>query len=209
MARRIGIFGGTFDPIHCGHLRIAEEVFEALALDVLHVLPSAHPPHRPTPQASAQQRLAMLRLALHNMPQYLVDDRELARSGPSWTIDTLVELRAYYAPTDQLFLLLGWDAFCGLPSWHRWQELLDYAHLVVVARAPLQQPLPEVLQPWMDHKKVEISQCAAPAGNILAVQTTLLAIAASDIRARLAQQRSVRFLVPEAVLDYLYSQQLY
>src|SRR5690606_15909888 len=119
-ARRIGLLGGTFNPVHIGHLRAALEVVEFLRLDELRLVPSARPPHRETPQVSAEQRLAMVALAVADEPALSVDDRELRRDKPSYTVDTLESLRAELAADDQVFLLLGWDAFCGLPSWHRW-----------------------------------------------------------------------------------------
>ncbi|MFJ2387031.1 nicotinate-nucleotide adenylyltransferase, partial [Pseudomonas koreensis] len=124
--RRIGVLGGTFDPVHIGHLRGALEVAEALLLDELRMMPSARPPHRDTPQVSAQDRLAMVECAVAGVPPLVVDARELQRDKPSWTIDTLELMRAEMAAETQVFLLLGWDAFCGLPTWHRWEELLQH-----------------------------------------------------------------------------------
>ncbi len=131
VAKRIGMLGGTFDPVHIGHLRSALEVAESYALDKLLLIPSARPPHRETPQVSAQQRLEMVRLAVADVAVLSVDDRELRRDKPSWSIDTLLSLRAELDEQDQLLLILGWDAFCGLPNWHRWSELLDHCHILV------------------------------------------------------------------------------
>ena len=117
MTRRIGILGGTFDPIHIGHLRGALEVAEQLQLDEVRLIPSARPPHREAPQVSAPDRLAMVALAVADSPLLQIDDRELRRDRPSYSIDTLESLRRELAVDDQVFLLLGWDAFCGLPSW--------------------------------------------------------------------------------------------
>ena len=114
--RRIGILGGTFDPVHIGHLRSALEVAEFMGLDELRLLPNARPPHRDTPQVAAQDRLAMVQGAVQGVPCLSVDARELARDKPSYTIDTLESIRAELAADDQLFLVLGWDAFCGLPG---------------------------------------------------------------------------------------------
>ena len=122
-ARRIGILGGTFDPVHIGHLRGALEVVEMFGLDELRLIPNARPPHRDTPNCSAQDRLAMVRLAVQDLPPLCVDARELEREKPSCTIDTLIPLRAELGEADQLLLVVGWDAFCGLPTWHRWEEL--------------------------------------------------------------------------------------
>ncbi|MFJ3008064.1 nicotinate-nicotinamide nucleotide adenylyltransferase, partial [Pseudomonas fluorescens] len=124
--RRIGVLGGTFDPVHIGHLRGALEVAEALTLDELRMMPSARPPHRDTPQVSAQDRLAMVECAVAGVPPLVVDARELQRDKPSWTIDTLELMRAEMAAETQVFLLLGWDAFWGLPTWHRWVVWLQH-----------------------------------------------------------------------------------
>ena len=134
MTRRIGLLGGTFNPVHNGHLRSAVEVRERLALDELRLVPSARPPHRAAPEVTAEQRLAMVQLALAGSDELQVDARELQRSSPSWTVDTLASLRAELGPQAVVFFILGWDAFCGLPGWHRWQELLELAHLVVLQR---------------------------------------------------------------------------
>ena len=134
MTKRIGLLGGTFDPVHIGHLRSALEVADALALDELRLLPNFRPPHRDTPQVAAEQRLEMVRVAVEGISPLVVDDRELKRDKPSYTIDTLELMRAELAADDPLFLLLGWDAFCGLPSWHRWEELLQHCHILVLQR---------------------------------------------------------------------------
>ena len=139
----IGIFGGTFDPIHCGHLRAIVELRDALALDEVRVIPCARPAHRDAPAAPPAARVAMLRAALRAMHGCVVDERELARPGPSYTVDTLAELRDE-RPTAALCLLLGHDAFAGLAQWHRWRELFTLAH-VVVARRPGAAQLPAEL----------------------------------------------------------------
>jgi nicotinate-nucleotide adenylyltransferase len=131
-ARRIGLLGGTFNPVHIGHLRSAVEVADALQLDELRLIPNARPPHRSAPEVSAQDRLAMVTLAVADAGVLQVDDRELQRDTPSYSIDTLESLRSELAVDDQLFLLLGWDAFCGLPTWQRWDELLQHCHILVL-----------------------------------------------------------------------------
>ena len=210
MARRIGVLGGTFDPIHIGHLRGALEVAELLALDEVRLIPSARPPHRDTPQVTAEQRLQLVRLAAEGEPLLRVDDRELARTTPSWTIDTLESLRAELGVDDQLFLLLGWDAFCGLPSWHRWTELLQHCHLLVMQRPDADTEAPEALRDLLAARSVnEPAALCGPAGQIAFVWQTPLAVSATDIRRRLATGRSVRFLLPDAVLHYIDAHGLY
>ncbi|MFN2300762.1 MAG: nicotinate (nicotinamide) nucleotide adenylyltransferase, partial [Gammaproteobacteria bacterium] len=134
MGDRIGIFGGTFDPVHCGHLRAMVELRDELALNEVRVVPCGVPPHRAEPRASAQARLAMLDVALADLPGFSVDRRELERPGPSYMVDTLVSMRADW-PEAALWLLLGHDAFCTLPQWRRWRELFSLAN-VGVARRP-------------------------------------------------------------------------
>ncbi len=210
MAKRIGMLGGTFDPVHIGHLRSALEVAESYALDELLLIPSAQPPHRQTPQVSAQQRLEMVQLAVADVELLSVDDRELRRDKPSWSIDTLLSLRAELNEQDQLLLILGWDAFCGLPSWHRWDELLEYCHIVVLQRPDADIEAPQVLRDLVAAKSVSGPQTLqGPSGQIAFVWQTPLAISATQIRQLLATQRCVRYLVPDAVFKYIYTHRLY
>ena len=209
-ARRIGILGGTFDPVHIGHLRSALEVAELMQLDELRLLPNARPPHRDTPQVTPQSRLAMVRSAVANAPQLSVDARELTRDKPSYTIDTLESLRAELAPEDQLFLVLGWDAFCGLPGWHRWEELLQHCHILVLQRpdADVEPPF-ELRNLLAARSQSDPTAMSGPAGHISFVWQTPLAVSATQIRQLLASGKSVRFLVPDAVLAYIEAYDLY
>lgn len=154
MGKRIGLFGGTFDPVHIGHMRSAVEMAEQFALDELRLLPNARPPHRETPQVSAAQRLAMVERAVAGVERLTVDPRELRRDKPSYTIDTLESVRAELAADDQLFMLIGWDAFCGLPTWHRWEALLDHCHIVVLQRPDADSEPPESLRDLLAARSV-------------------------------------------------------
>lgn len=210
MMRRIGILGGTFDPVHIGHLRGAVEVAELFALDEVRLIPSARPPHRDSPQVSAEDRLAMVRCAVEGVPGLRVDDRELRRARPSYTIDTLESLREELAADDQLFLVLGWDAFCGLPGWHRWEELLSHCHLLVLQRPDADMEAPEALRDLLAARSVSDPQAlCGPGGQIAFVWQTPLEISATQLRERLAQGRSIRFLVPDTVLAYIQAHGLY
>jgi nicotinate-nucleotide adenylyltransferase len=210
MAKRIGLLGGTFDPVHIGHLRSAVEVAQALALDELRLIPSARPPHRPQPQASAPQRLAMAELAVAGSTVLRVDDRELRREKPSYSIDTLESLRAELAAEDQLFLILGWDAFCGLPTWHRWQELLLHCHILVLQRPDADTEAADELRNLVAARSVIDPQAlAGPSGQIAFIWQTPLAVSATQIRALIAQAKSAQFLVPDAVLAYIHAHGLY
>jgi nicotinate-nucleotide adenylyltransferase len=197
----LAIFGGTFDPIHLGHLCVAWEASELLDADVL-MMPSGVPPHRPPPIASAPQRLAMLEVALQGQSRLIVDARELARSGPSWTVDTLAELRAEHGDRP-LVLLLGADAFAGLPGWHDWRRLFELAHIGVLSRPGEQAALPGELQQAIRGRWVERStalQCA-PAGHLVALAVTPLEISATRIRELLAAGREPRYQLPSGLFD--------
>ncbi len=198
----VGIFGGTFDPIHYGHLRAALEVRQALGLAEVRFVPAADPPHRGAPALPAARRLSLVRTAIADQPGFALDDRELHRPGPSFTVDTLAELRAELGPQVPLCLLLGADAFAGLPTWRRWQALPTLAHLVLVHRAGEALPMPpdlEGLLParWTDDPAV---LCGEPAGRVMQVAMTPLAISATAIRQALATGGDPRYLLPDAVL---------
>jgi len=209
-ARRIGILGGTFDPVHIGHLRGALEVAEMFGLDELRLIPNARPPHRDTPNCSAQDRLAMVRLAVQDLPPLYVDARELERERPSYTIDTLISLRAELGADDQLLLVVGWDAFCGLPTWHRWEELLDYCHILVLQRPDAGTEAPQALRDLLAARSVTDPQAlCGGAGQIAFVWQTPLEVSATQTRQLLASGKSVRFLVPDAVLAYINAHGLY
>ncbi len=208
--RRIGMLGGTFDPVHIGHLRGALEVAALLELDELRLTPSARPPHRDTPSVSAQDRLAMVRSAVQGVSPLTVDDRELLRDKPSYTIDTLESMRAELAADDQLFLLLGWDAFCGLPTWHRWEELLEHCHIVVLQRPDADSESPDAMRNLLAARAVSDPKALkGPGGHITFVWQTPLSVSATQIRQLLASGKSVRFLVPDAVLAYIEAHGLY
>lgn len=207
-AAPIGILGGTFDPIHHGHLRIALEVLEALELAELRFLPSATPPHRDAPSRGARQRAELVAAAIASEPRFSLDTRELDRDGPSYMVDTLASLRHDLGPDQPLCLLLGTDAFAGLPSWHDWQRLIDLAHLVVAQRPEAALDGAAFPAGWMDlHTARQIDELhQAPSGRLWRQSVTQLDISASDIRARLASGRSARYLVPDRVLDLIHSQ---
>lgn len=199
--RAIAVLGGTFDPVHLGHLRVAWEAAEALDADV-RLMPAQVPPHRPPPVAKAPQRVRLLQLALGGQDRLTLDTRELDRPGPSYSFDTLQSLRAEFGDARALILLLGADAFAGLPSWHRWRELFELAHMVVLTRPGHIAPWPADLNAAAAPRRVEsVRQLyAAAAGNILELAVTPLEISASHVRALLAAGREPRWLLPEAVL---------
>jgi nicotinate-nucleotide adenylyltransferase len=209
-----GVLGGTFDPVHYGHLELAREVAAAAALAEVRMIPAGDPPHRRTPAASALQRLAMVELALDGYRGLTADSREIRRAGRSYTVLTLEELRAEY-PDDALALLVGADAFLDLPNWHRFRELFELAHVIVVARPGIafDGALPPALAPeWARrHAGTTDALSVAPAGAIVRVAITPRPISASAIRAALARGEAdaVRGLLPPPVLAYIERNRLY
>jgi nicotinate-nucleotide adenylyltransferase len=214
MSPALGILGGTFDPIHYGHLELAREVLAAAALAEVRLIPAGDPPHRGAPAASAVQRLAMVELGVEGYRGIRVDAREIRRPGRSYTVLTLEELRAEHGDAP-LALILGADAFVDLPTWHRWQALFALAHLVVVARpgAALEGRLPAALAPEWERRYRTSPEAlhAAPAGSIVRIAITPRPISASAIRAALAEgdPDAVRGLLPPAVLAYIERNRLY
>lgn len=207
----IGLFGGTFDPVHNGHLRVALDAREGLGLAEVHLLPARQNPLRDTPGATAVQRRDLLAAAVDGEPGLRVDARELDRPGPSYSVDTLAGLRAEFGPGQPLALLVGADAFTGLVSWHRWRELFDLAHLVV-----LQRPGHEAVQDAELAAETAARRTDAvaelhttPAGRVLFWRVTQLEISSTDIRARVAAGRSIRYLVPDAVNEAIQRLGLY
>ena len=200
-SRPLAILGGTFDPVHLGHLRAALDAAEVLDAEV-RLIPAKLPPHRPQPVASAEQRVRMLRATLAGQSRLALDTRELERDGPSYTIDTLVSLRDEISAQRPLALLLGADAFAGLPKWHRWRELFEHAHIVVLTRPGHAPALPPVLRDEAVARRAGDAQAlrAAPCGRVLDIAITPLEIAATRIRALLAQGGDPRWLLPDALL---------
>mgnify|MGYP005752956615 CR=1 FL=1 len=206
----IGIFGGTFDPIHYGHLRCAWEIAEQLELREVRMLPAGQPPHRGAPQATPAQRRRMLELALDGQGLLTLDTRELDRPGPSYMVDTLASLRAEL-DGEPLCLILGQDAFNGLADWNRWERVPELAHLVVITRPGVEQPGNGPLSALIEQRCVEsLDELEArPAGAILFRTVTAMGFSASGIRRLLASGRSPRYLLPDAVLEYAQREQVY
>jgi nicotinate-nucleotide adenylyltransferase len=204
----IGVRGGTFDPIHTAHLRATQEVAEALSLSQVRFIPGKLPPHRPQPDATADQRLAMVELAIASNERFIADDRELRREGYSYTVDTLRSLRQELGESEPLVLILGLDAFQGFTSWHEWEAITTLAHLAVTSRPDYTaQPLQAWAQAMQTDNAEELRN--SPAGKLFFTDTTALAISATDIRHQQQEQRSIRYLLPDAVYDYIQHQNLY
>lgn len=206
------MYGGTFDPVHNGHLRSALELTQVLPVARVHLIPCQLPPHRGEPGASPEQRLEMLRLATAEEPLLLADNRELLRPGPSWSIDTLCSLREEYGDRQPLAMVLGWDAFLGLPAWSRREQLLEKAHLIVIARPGEKQPASQELLDLLQQYELKAGEAlnTQPSGRILRLALpSAMQVSATYIRRLLAEQSSVRYLLPDAVINYLFRQGLY
>lgn len=206
----IGVLGGTFDPVHHGHLRFALETVEALRLRVLKLIPAHVPPHRPVPAAAPADRLAMLEAAVAGTRALEVDGREFARLGPSHTVDTLAELR-FEHPEEPLCLCLGADAFRGLDTWHRWREIPALAHLAIARRPGERIPARGAVAAFLQGARVEQPEELSErlAGGVVLMDLPELAISATRIRALLAAGRDPRWLLPDPVLEIIRERGLY
>lgn len=209
----IGLLGGTFNPIHFGHLRMAQELAEALNLAEIRFIPAANPPHKAAPTVSAQQRAEMVQLAIADNSLLKLDTRELNRQGASYTIDTLISVREELGESVSICLMMGSDAFTKLDSWHRWNELLNYCHIILVQRpssqsqAKLSEQLTALLS---EHYTENVDDLAEKTtGYMHMQQITAQDISATHIREKLASGKSAKYLVPNAVLAYIQQHQLY
>lgn len=200
----IGILGGTFDPIHFGHLRLALELYQALNLDKVHIVPCYQPVHRKMPVASAEDRLAMVECAIADEPALIADSREILRQGPSYMIDTLLEMREAM-PDTPLCLLVGIDAFLGFTSWHRWKDILNLAHLIVAHRPQYHLPVTGMIADLIRERSQQAVSFVHEnmAGGILLQPITPLEISATDIRKQIAMGLNPRYLLPGKVYDYI------
>ena len=206
----IGVFGGTFDPIHYGHLRSAFEMLQALDFDEVRFMPCGDPPHRGVTYATADLRYRLVRLAIEGQDGFVADDRELQRDGLSYTVDTLISLREEF-PDRSLGLIVGMDAFLGLPGWHRWDEILDVAHIVVAHRPGWKAPdigvLGDLITEHGTHRVDDLH--AAMCGRIHIHAVTQLEIASTEIRDLINAGRDPRFLMPDAVRHEINETKIY
>jgi nicotinate-nucleotide adenylyltransferase len=203
----IGILGGTFDPVHFGHLRTAQQVYRQLKLERVIFVPAANPPHRRPPVASIEHRIRMLQLALPRYEGFELDDREQRLGGISYTVRTLESFRDELG-NHSLGLIMGADAFAGFESWHRWQDILDLAHLLVMNRPGIST---SALPAWAQARTsddIELLKNSA-GGRIFFLTVEPEAISATDIRAALARSESVAGKMPKTVVDYIETNDLY
>lgn len=206
----VAIFGGTFDPVHYGHLRAAAEISERLKVSDFRLVPAGHPPHRDGAMADSFHRLAMLELAVAPYSDLHVDEREVRREGPSYMVDTLESVRAEIGDVP-LLLCVGQDAANTLNRWHRWRDLPELAHLVVMTRPRSQPRYPKLLSRVIEQRRVDRARdlMHSPAGLFCHVEVTQLAISSTDIRHQLGRGWDPRFLLPNTVLSYIRKHGLY
>ena len=208
--RTIGLFGGTFDPIHIGHLRMALELKQSLALDEMRLLPCHKPPHRDEPGCSADQRAAMVKLAVNECQDLSVDLRELNRQTASYTVDTLAELRRDLSDQVSLCWCIGMDSLATLDSWYHWRQLTEYCHLVVVGRPGWHAPESGELGDWVRQRVRQPGYiCEHSHGSIVIQEQTLLPISSTHIREEVGAQRNPQFLLPDPVWRYIKDNNLY
>ncbi len=206
----LALFGGTFDPVHYGHLRCADEARQQLGLKNLYLLPAGTPPHRKPPQATTKQRLEMLQLAQAEFPRLEIDDRETRRSGPSYMVDTLQELRTEFLQRP-LLLLIGQDAANHLHSWFHWEQLFELAHIVILtrpgAKAEYRSDLTRQIQRRLSTDVQSL--CCSEAGGVLYLGVTSIDVSATSIKSIIRLGRSPQSMLPEVVLNYINENQLY
>ena len=210
MTGSIGVLGGTFDPIHHGHLRIALEILELLGLDQLRLIPLHTPSHRNIPIAKPEQRLAMLKLATEGIPELIADDCEIRRQGTSYMIDTLQTItREHKGHT--IYLIMGMDAFQTIDTWQQWHELLNYAHIALVDR-PGNNPefdRPQIADFYSKYKVTQQTELNKSSGNIIRLTTPKLDISSSQIRQFISEGKNIRYLLPDKVITYIKTHSLY
>ncbi len=209
----VGILGGTFNPIHYGHLRMAQELADALKLSEVRFIPSANPPHKDDVMVSAEHRAKMVELAIADNPLFTLDDCELKREGTSYTIDTLIELHESLSGETALCLMMGTDAFVKFNTWHRWQSILDYAHIILVQRPGMQpqEKLPSELETLLRDHYTELHDDLVHenAGFITMQAISAQDISSTRVRELMGRGESVRYLVPDEVVRYIEKQKLY
>jgi nicotinate-nucleotide adenylyltransferase len=211
----LGLFGGTFDPVHFGHLRLAAEMREAFRMERVVFLPAGNPWQRSAETlAGGADRVAMLSLATAGEEAFGVDDREVRRAGPTYTVDTLEEYRRERGPEAPLVFLCGTDAFSRVETWHRWEALFALAHFAVAVRADDGEwhskgpgAIPKALWPRVTTSLKDV--LGAPAGRIMTFAMTPLAISSTAIRGFVQANASIRYLTPDPVVDYIHQHRLY
>lgn len=207
----IAMFGGSFDPVHIGHLRMAIEVRDALNIEQMHLIPCGQPPHRDAFVATPEQRWQMLQLALSEEHGLLADDRELRLGRPSYTVSTLTDLRKEYGNSVPIGLMIGADAYQHLETWYQWQSLLELAHLIVAYRPGYAISASDLVNEFAEERIIRQPHQlkTQPYGHIYFVEIPSLQVSSTRIRSMIAVGNSIRYLVPDPVFDYISMHQLY
>lgn len=204
----IGIIGGTFDPIHFGHLRPAQEIMEKLKLEEVRFIPSAVPPHRWQPEASSKQRLEMVTLAIKDSSQFVLDDREYQRKGASYTVDTIQSIRDEVGLEVPICMVLGMDAFKFFTQWHEWERILDLCHIVISSRPTYDDVQ---IQSWMEGRVLDRAELLSQstAGKLYFCEVTQLDISATFIRKQIKAGFNPRYLTSNEIVKYINDHSLY
>lgn len=212
----VGMFGGTFDPIHYGHLRVAEEIVEVVGLRKMYFIPAGQPRLRHTPIATPEHRVELVRLAIKENPDFMLDDREIHRDGTSYSIDSVFEIKQELGEADRLCFVIGLDAFIKLPEWKDWREFFNLCHFIITARpgyvfTSIHELLPKRLDEEYSRRWVSSTDSLRNYANglIFTVSTSMLDISATCIRKKIASGRNVRYLVPDMVISYIKANKLY
>jgi nicotinate-nucleotide adenylyltransferase len=209
----LGLLGGTFDPIHFGHLRLAEECADSLRLNEIRLIPAAKPWQRSGLISAIEHRLEMVRLGVESNPRLRVDAREAERIGPTYTVDTLASLRAEMGDARPMVMIVGSDQFLNLPTWNRWQKLFEFAHIAVARRAKEYfdlGELPAALAAMVTNRLTnDRSALTEPAGRVFSIEMTPLKISSSQIRTLIRTRQSPRYLLPASVYEYIVQHGLY
>ena len=205
------VFGGTFDPVHRGHIESVCAVARLLADVDVSLVPCQIPAHRPTPAASPEDRLKMLELAVGSLDRVFVDDCELRREGTSYTFDTLLDYREKLGESGSLLFLMGFDSWVTLPDWHRWEELTDLAHLLILERPGADQESPDVLRRWCETRQVQDPKemLNSASGNICFLSLDQIDVSASRLREAIAEGDSIEGNVHPLVVNYIRQHNLY
>ncbi len=213
MMNLLTIFGGTFDPIHNGHLRLSLSVTDELELDEIFLMPAKVPPHRPAPDTSIEKRIEMLEIATKICPKLKIDLRELKREGPSYTIDTLKQMREELGNEQPIAIVIGMDSFLQFNKWHKWQEIIKLCHIIIAPRPNFSFEIDnkDINDLYNLHKTDNILDLkSSPAGSIYILKNAQkLEVSATQIRELFCQGKSAQFLIPDLIFDYILKNRLY